>query len=69
VASVKTSDQDDRPLSRGSKIDVVVPDGIVCQNFQPVAARIVRINEIAQGDDRGVGLAESSRSTDGAGVA
>ena len=34
--------------SRGSKIDVVVPDGIVCQNFQPSGC----MNRLCINDDR-----------------
>ena len=51
---------DQTTLSRCGKIDVVVPHSVVRQNFQPSGCMNgFGVDAVAQGHDRGVGLAES----------
>jgi hypothetical protein len=55
-------------MPRGRKIDVVVPDGIVRQNFQP-SGRMngLGVDAVSEGYDRRVGLAESFTKCRGGG--
>jgi len=60
-----------RPLlSRGSKIDVVVPGCIVCQNFQSSGYRLWFLHQwISQSNDCGIGLNRVPHEPKGAGDA